>query len=276
MQRDFEDVLHEAQRVPHDDHPKGSVLLLAQKSMIGRRSDPVTWVWYFTSSGTGRPASRTMISTHPARGNSSSTRGGGLYRVPGSTGVACSGPPRGSRRAGRGSSSPRTAAGRATYTRTMGVRHLFAMYDYYHDVMRGFLGTRKDAATWVRFLRYVRAWYPRRHRVYLIQDNLSAHWTPAVRWEARRLRITLVPNAHGRLAPEPDRMPLRRAEGPRPHELGLAGLEHVGTGAPGRDAIPEPPRGHQGTPAEAPTLAESKCATQLVVAALAWRPSPPQ
>lgn len=82
---------------------------------------------------------------------------------------------------------------RATYTRTQGVRHLFAMYDYYHDAMRGFLGKRKDAATWSRFLRYVRKWYPQRHRIYLIQDNLSAHLTQDVRREARRLRITFVP-----------------------------------------------------------------------------------
>lgn len=79
---------------------------------------------------------------------------------------------------------------RATYERPHGVRHLFAMYDYYHDVMRGFLGRRKDARAWIRFLRYVRTWYPRRHRIHMIQDNLSAHLTPEVRREARRLRIS--------------------------------------------------------------------------------------
>jgi len=35
----------------------------------------------------------------------------------------------------------------ATYIRTHGVRYPFAIYDFYHDVMRGFLGQRKDART---------------------------------------------------------------------------------------------------------------------------------
>ena len=82
---------------------------------------------------------------------------------------------------------------RATYTRTLGVRHLMGMYDYYHRRLRGYLSPRKRGSDWVRFLRYVRRWYPPNERIYLIQDNLSAHTTPACQCEARRLKITFVP-----------------------------------------------------------------------------------
>lgn len=82
---------------------------------------------------------------------------------------------------------------RATYKRTLGVRHLMGMYDYYHHTLRGYLSPRKRGSDWVRFLRYVRRWYPSGERIYLIQDNLSAHTTPAARREARRLKITVVP-----------------------------------------------------------------------------------
>lgn len=82
---------------------------------------------------------------------------------------------------------------RATYKRTLGVRHLMGMYDYYHHTLRGYLSPRKRGSDWMRFLRYVRRWYPSGERIYLIQDNLSAHTTPAGRREARRLRISFVP-----------------------------------------------------------------------------------
>ena len=82
---------------------------------------------------------------------------------------------------------------RATYKRTMGVRHLMGMYDYFHKVLRGYFSPRKSGANWVRFLRYVRRWYPPDERIYLIQDNLSTHTTPEALREARRLKISLVP-----------------------------------------------------------------------------------
>ena len=67
------------------------------------------------------------------------------------------------------------------------------MYDYYHKVLRGYLSRRKCGSDWVKFLRYVRRWHPSGERIYLIQDNLSAHTTPECRREARRLKITFVP-----------------------------------------------------------------------------------
>lgn len=50
--------------------------------------------------------------------------------------------------------APRPRA--ATYKRTMGVRHLMGMYDYYDQTLRGYLNRRKRRAGWVRYLRYVR------------------------------------------------------------------------------------------------------------------------
>ena len=66
-------------------------------------------------------------------------------------------------------------------------------YDYYHKRFRGYLTSSKSGDGWVRFLRWVRGKYPSGGRVYLIQDNLSTHTTPAAVTEARRLRITFVP-----------------------------------------------------------------------------------
>ncbi|MGA8542700.1 MAG: IS630 family transposase [Thermoplasmata archaeon] len=82
---------------------------------------------------------------------------------------------------------------RATYNRFGGVRHLMGMYDYFHRTLRGYLSPRKRGANWVRFLRYVRRWYPSGERIYLVQDNFSAHTTREARREARQLKISLVP-----------------------------------------------------------------------------------
>jgi transposase len=81
----------------------------------------------------------------------------------------------------------------ATYHRHGGVRYLMGAYDYYHKRLRGYLSRRKTGADWVRFLCWVRSKYASGGRIYLIQDNLSTHTTPAAVAEARRLRITFVP-----------------------------------------------------------------------------------
>lgn len=67
------------------------------------------------------------------------------------------------------------------------------MYDYYLHTIRGYLGPRKCGWDWVRFLRYARSSYPSDERIDLIQDNLSAHTTPACRRGARRTKISFVP-----------------------------------------------------------------------------------
>ena len=52
-------------------------------------------------------------------------------------------------------------------------------YDYYHHRFRGYLSPSKNGAGYVRFLHWVRGKYPSGERIYLIQDNLSTHTTPA-------------------------------------------------------------------------------------------------
>jgi len=82
---------------------------------------------------------------------------------------------------------------RATYTRTQGVQFLMGAYDFYHDRMSGWTSRRKRGVDWAKHLRHIRAKYPDGGRIYLIQDNLSAHTTPECVAEAERLDIEFVP-----------------------------------------------------------------------------------
>ncbi len=82
---------------------------------------------------------------------------------------------------------------RATYTRRAGVRQLFAAYDVHFDRLRARLRPCKSGAEVLAFLRTIRAAYPRRKRLYWIQDNLSCHWTPAIRAYAAANNVELVP-----------------------------------------------------------------------------------
>jgi transposase len=82
---------------------------------------------------------------------------------------------------------------RATYNRKKGVRYLMGAYDFYHDKMYGWVSRRKRGIDWVKHLRFIRSKYPDGGRIYLIQDNLSAHTTPDCLAEAERLDIEFVP-----------------------------------------------------------------------------------
>jgi transposase len=79
----------------------------------------------------------------------------------------------------------RTQLTRATYRRLMGVRYLFGAYDVAADKLWGSLRAKKDASVVLAFLRDIRRRYPADTTVYIVMDNLSAHWTPAIRaWAA--------------------------------------------------------------------------------------------
>jgi transposase len=79
----------------------------------------------------------------------------------------------------------RTQRTRATYRRLMGVRYLFGAYDVGADRLWGVLRAKKDASVVLAFLRDIRRRYPIDTTVYIVMDNLSAHWTPAIRaWAA--------------------------------------------------------------------------------------------
>jgi transposase len=66
---------------------------------------------------------------------------------------------------------------RATYTRTAGVRHLFAAYELGEDKLYGHIKPRKTRARFLEFCRYLRSLYPSSVRIAIIRDNLSPHLT---------------------------------------------------------------------------------------------------
>jgi transposase len=66
---------------------------------------------------------------------------------------------------------------RATYTRTKGVRHLFAAYELGEDKLFGHIKPRKNRARFLEFCRYLRSLYPPQTRIAIICDNFSPHLT---------------------------------------------------------------------------------------------------
>src|SRR5215831_19125782 len=64
---------------------------------------------------------------------------------------------------------------RATYTRTAGVRHLFAAYELGEDRLFGHIKPRKNRARFLEFCRYLRSLYPPDVRIAIICDNFSPH-----------------------------------------------------------------------------------------------------
>jgi transposase len=66
---------------------------------------------------------------------------------------------------------------RATYTRTAGVRHLFAALELDEDKLFGHVKPRKTRARFLEFCRYLRSLYPVSVRIAIICDNFSPHLT---------------------------------------------------------------------------------------------------
>ncbi len=82
---------------------------------------------------------------------------------------------------------------RATYSRRRGVRYLVGALDVHASYLRARLRPRRDGASTLAFMRQIRLAYPRTIRIYWIQDNLSCHWTPAIRAWAADNNVELVP-----------------------------------------------------------------------------------
>ncbi len=66
---------------------------------------------------------------------------------------------------------------RATYTRTAGVRHLFAAYELGEDKLFGHIKPRKNRTRFLEFCRYLRSLYSPEVRIAIICDNFSPHLT---------------------------------------------------------------------------------------------------
>lgn len=82
---------------------------------------------------------------------------------------------------------------RATYTRRQGIRYLVGAFDVHADYLRIRPRPRRDGRSTLTFMQMIRLAYPRRLRIYWIQDGLSCHWTPAIRAYAEHNNIELVP-----------------------------------------------------------------------------------
>lgn len=78
--------------------------------------------------------------------------------------------------AGRGDvEAPRRRRRRATYTRPHGVRHMMGAYDLNRDRLYGHIVPKKDRTAFLRWLRYIRSWYPPEVRIGIVLDNFSPH-----------------------------------------------------------------------------------------------------
>jgi transposase len=76
--------------------------------------------------------------------------------------------------------SPRRRRRRATYTRTQGVRHLFAALDLTTDKMYGHVKLNKNRTTFLVFCRYLRSLYQLEVRIAIVMDNYSPHLSTKV------------------------------------------------------------------------------------------------
>lgn len=80
----------------------------------------------------------------------------------------------------RGDGQPRRRRRRATYRRTLGVRHLFAAYDLGADKIYGHIKTNERRVTFLAFCRYLRSLYPPETRITIVLDNFSPHLSTRV------------------------------------------------------------------------------------------------
>jgi transposase len=81
---------------------------------------------------------------------------------------------------------------RATFSRRHGVRYVMGAIDVHGDRLRVRLRPRRRGSDNLAFLKQIRGCYPKRLRIYWIQDNLSANWTPDIRAFADANNIELV------------------------------------------------------------------------------------
>lgn len=95
--------------------------------------------------------------------------------------------------------APRRHRQRATYTRTLGVRHLYGALDMNRDRLYGHVKTTKNRTKFLEFCRYLRSLYPPEVRIAIVMDNYSPHVstkkdTRVGEWaEANNLELAYVP-----------------------------------------------------------------------------------
>ena len=86
---------------------------------------------------------------------------------------------------------------RATYTRRGGVGYFFGAYDVHADLLFGGYRLAKTTTEVLAFYQSIRRRYADHLRIYLVNDNLSLHWTPQIRaWaEAHNVELVATPTA---------------------------------------------------------------------------------
>jgi hypothetical protein len=83
----------------------------------------------------------------------------------------------------------------AQHVRRQGIRYEYMCLNVYHQRLSVSQQKHKGWKPWLKFIGHERGRYPPDQRVYVIQDNLSAHWTPEVRAWAGKNSVSLVPTA---------------------------------------------------------------------------------
>lgn len=81
---------------------------------------------------------------------------------------------------------------RATYNRKHGIRYIFGALDVHRDRLYARMRPRRAGSDVLGYMRTIRLVYPARQKIYWIQDNLSANWTPDIRAFAEANKIELV------------------------------------------------------------------------------------
>jgi transposase len=82
---------------------------------------------------------------------------------------------------------------RATYNRRHGIRYIFGALDVHRDRLYARMRPKRAGSDVLGFMRTIRLVYPARQKLYWIQDNLSANWTPDIRAFAAANKVELVP-----------------------------------------------------------------------------------
>ena len=82
---------------------------------------------------------------------------------------------------------------RASFNRRQGIRYLVGALNVHADYLRIRPRPRRNGASTLAFMKQIRLAYPKRIRLYWIQDGLSSHWTPQIRAWAAANNMELVP-----------------------------------------------------------------------------------
>ena len=82
---------------------------------------------------------------------------------------------------------------RATYSKKAGTEQLLGFYDVHGDILEGVIHRRKTSRDILQAWKRLRRCYPQQERIYLVMDNLSSHWNPALKTYAHSHKMILVP-----------------------------------------------------------------------------------